>query len=61
VNIDAFDFWKIITNFKKFNKKLPDNIFSFLDRLERKLIKSLVWKKDSQIHDLITELVRRKF
>ena len=59
-NVDAFDFWKILRNFKNNNKDLPCSIYDFIESLQRKIYRCLAWKKNSQIYKLISNLIEKR-
>jgi len=52
--VQAFEFWKIIASFVKFDPKLPQPILKHFYNLEVKIIMNLAWKKGSVIQQIIT-------
>lgn len=54
-DVQAFEFWRIITSFSKFDPHMPFPIKKHLYDLELKIITQLAWKKDSQVHRLIQQ------
>ena len=52
----AFEFWRIIGSFMKFDPQMPYPIKKNLHDLELKIFMCLAWKKDSIVHQLIKNL-----
>lgn len=51
--IQAFDFWRVITFFVKCDANMPFPLKKHLHDLEIKIITQLAWRKGSQIHHTI--------
>lgn len=52
--VQAFEFWKIIASFIKFDNKLPQPLKKHFYNLEVRIILSLAWKQGSIIQQMIT-------
>jgi len=52
-DVEAFEFWKIIANFVKFDLQMPYPIKKHLYDLELKILMFLAWKKNSSVHQVI--------
>lgn len=55
--IEAFDFWRIIGNFAKFDQQMPYPIKKHLYDLEFKIMMSLAWRKNSTVHQTVKYLI----
>jgi len=55
--VEAFDFWKIIGSFAKFDTQMPYPIKKHLYDLELKILMYLAWKKNSNVHQTIKKQV----
>lgn len=51
--IQAFDFWKVISGFEKSDPHMPFPIKKHLYDLEVKIITQLAWRRGSQIHQIV--------
>jgi len=58
-NIPAFEFWRIIPSFMRFDPKMPQSIKRHFYDLELKILMYLAWKRGSTILELINSLVSK--
>ena len=55
--IQAFEFWRIIPNFVKFDPKMPSPVQKHFYDLEIKILMHFAWQKGSIIHQIINRYV----
>ena len=51
--IQAFEFWRIINSFIGFDAHMPFPIKRHLFDIEQRILRTLAWKKDSLVHQII--------
>lgn len=56
-DIQAFDFWKVISSFISSDSQIPHPVKKHFYDLELKIILSLVWKKDSTVHQIVKSVL----
>ena len=52
----AFEFWRIITSFVRFDPHMPIPIRKHMHELETKIVSQLAWKKGSHVYNLVIQL-----
>jgi len=58
--VQAFEFWKIIASFVKFDAKLPQPLIRHFYSLEVKIIMNLAWKQGSVVQQIITQSYKQQ-
>jgi len=58
--VQAFDFWKLIRAFLKFDPVMPGPLRMHFQQIEIKIITSLAWQKNSSLHMLISKIVEKE-
>jgi len=51
--IQAFEFWRILNSFIGFDRHIPFPIKRHLFDIEQQILRTLAWKKDSIVHQII--------
>ena len=57
VNISAFDFWKLLPSFMKFDMSMPSPIVHHFGEIESKILEILAWESRSPINSLIFKII----
>ncbi len=55
--VQAFEFWRIIGSFVKFDPQMPYPMKKNLHDVELKILMCLAWKRDSVVHQLLKNLI----
>lgn len=58
--VQAFEFWKLIRAFLKFDPVMPGPLRVHLQQIEVKILTSLAWQKNSVIHQLLAKIVEKE-
>jgi len=60
VEISAFDFWKLLPSFLRFDPFMPNPLIMHFNEIENKILDILAWEKKSPIHALIAGLMTKE-
>ncbi len=60
VQLSAFDFWKLLPSFLRFDTAMPAPLVHHFSEIECKILELLAWEKRSPIYDLISQITARK-
>jgi hypothetical protein len=58
--LSAFDFWKLIRPFLKFDPVMPSPLRMHFQEIEVKILTWLAWQRNSPIHLLLSQIVARE-
>eukprot|EP01022_Parablepharisma_sp_SALTPOND_P014821 TRINITY_DN205_c0_g3_i3.p1 TRINITY_DN205_c0_g3~~TRINITY_DN205_c0_g3_i3.p1 ORF type:complete len:933 (+),score=77.64 TRINITY_DN205_c0_g3_i3:3512-6310(+) len=58
--VQAFEFWKLVRPFLKFDPVMPNPLRLHLQQIEVKILTSLAWQKNSTIHRLLSKIVEKE-
>ena len=53
INLKAFDFWRILNSFLKFDPLMPRVLTNHFREIEIKIVSEIAWQKDSPVLDII--------
>ena len=59
LNLKAFDFWRILNSFIKFDPTMPRTLSVHFRELETRIASETAWQKDSPVIEIIKELTRK--
>ncbi len=57
VDISAFDFWKLLPAFLRFDPSMPSPIVHHFGEIESKILELLAWQRRSPIYELISHML----
>ena len=58
--VQAFEFWKLIRAFLKFDPVMPGPLRMHFQQIEIKILSSLAWQKNSTLHQLLAKIVEKE-
>jgi hypothetical protein len=58
--MDAFEFWKLIAIFLKFDPMMPSPLKSHFHQIETKILTFLAWQKNSTMHRLLGKIIEKE-
>jgi hypothetical protein len=58
--VSAFEFWKLVRPFLKFDVSMPGPLRMHFQQIEVKILTSLAWQKNSHLHLFITSLFAKE-
>lgn len=58
-NVSAFDFWKCLPYFLRFDISIPPPLSTHFNEINKKILASIAWKKKSPIYALIAQLMQK--
>ena len=58
--VPAFEFWKLLRPFMKFDPVMPGPLRLHFQQIEIKVLTSLAWQRNSSIHLLLSKIIERE-